>query len=153
MLVANLANKKWCQKSEKLLKSRQMGTHLRELSEGYSMNTWQGLNGFQNFLCSWALDKSNLSIGRVNLPNAEATFIQRTFVAKIFENDLNPVMLVFIGYLSLSNSQMSTHVPGFQPFFRVFGIILYWPRDKWVMWCIMGKSIQNDAKHLKMIEI
>ena len=35
--------------------------------------------------------------------------------AKIFENHLNPVMLVFIGKPSLS-----THVPGFQSFFSVF---------------------------------
>ena len=39
----------------------------------------------------------------VNPSNAGATFIQSTHtVAKIFDNHLNPVMLVFIGKLSLS---------------------------------------------------
>ena len=40
--------------------------------------------------------------------------------AKIFENHLNPVMLVSIGWLSLQYSKMSTHVPGFQLYFRFF---------------------------------
>ena len=35
----------------------------------------------------------------LNFSNAGATFVQG---AKIFENHLNPVMLVFIGWLSLS---------------------------------------------------
>ena len=35
--------------------------------------------------------------------------------AKIFESYLNPVLLVFMGKLSLS-TQMSTHMPGFQSF-------------------------------------
>ena len=35
--------------------------------------------------------------------------------AKIFEKHLNPILFVFIGKLSLS-----THVPGFQSFFRFF---------------------------------
>ena len=30
--------------------------------------TWQGLNGFQRFLCSCALDESSVSIGRVSNP-------------------------------------------------------------------------------------
>ena len=35
---------------------------------------------------------------------------------------------VGIHWIALSNfSQMSTHVPGFQLFFQVFCIILYWP--------------------------
>ena len=38
--VANLANTKWCKKAEKLItETLQMGTHLRVLSESYSMNT------------------------------------------------------------------------------------------------------------------
>ena len=36
--------------------------------------------------------------------------------ATIFENYLNPVMLVFIGKLSHDYSQMGTNVPGFQSF-------------------------------------
>ena len=38
-LVANLANTKWCKKPVKWLKPWHMGTHLRELSEGYPINT------------------------------------------------------------------------------------------------------------------
>ena len=50
----------------------------------------------------------------INPSNAGAAFVQN-------ENHLNPVMLVFIGKLSLSEYlQMSTHLPGFQSFFRVF---------------------------------
>ena len=37
-----------------------------------------------------------------NPSNAKATFIQSTRMQKIFEIHLNPVMLVFIGKLSLS---------------------------------------------------
>ena len=36
-LVANLANTKWCQKSEKWLKPWHIGTHLRVLSENYPL--------------------------------------------------------------------------------------------------------------------
>ena len=38
--------------------------------------TWQGFDGFQKYLQRCALDKSSLSIGRVNPFNATATFIQ-----------------------------------------------------------------------------
>ena len=42
-----------------------MGTHLRVLNESYPMNTnMQGLDGFQTFLCSCALDESSLTIGK-----------------------------------------------------------------------------------------
>ena len=45
------------------------GTHLRVLSESYPMNT--NMTGFRCFfkktLCSCALDKSSLSIGRVKI--------------------------------------------------------------------------------------
>ena len=39
---------------------------------------------------------------RLNPSNAKATFIQSTMTQKKIENHLNPVMLVFIGKLSLS---------------------------------------------------
>ena len=44
LLVANLANRKWCKKPYKWLKPWQMGTHLRVLSESYLMNT--NMTGF-----------------------------------------------------------------------------------------------------------
>ena len=51
LLVANLANTKVCKKPEKLLKPWQMGTHLRELSKSYSMNTNKtGLHRFPRIL-------------------------------------------------------------------------------------------------------
>ena len=37
LVVANLANTKWCKKPEKRLKPWQMGTHLRVLSESHIM--------------------------------------------------------------------------------------------------------------------
>ena len=48
MLVASLANTKWCNKPEKWLKPWQMGTHLRVLSESFPMNT--NMTGFRWFL-------------------------------------------------------------------------------------------------------
>ena len=51
--------------------------------------------------------------------NAETTFVLRTRM-QILENILNPVMLVFIFIALTEYSQMSTDVPGFQSFFRVF---------------------------------
>ena len=38
----------------------------------------------------------------LNRSNAEVPFVKKHMDAKIFENLLNPVMLVFIGKLSLS---------------------------------------------------
>ena len=67
LLLAYLANTKWCKKPEKLLKPWQMGTHLKALNESYPMNTnMTGFWWFSHFLRSCALDKSSLSIGRVN---------------------------------------------------------------------------------------
>ena len=63
---------------------------------------------FQKSLCPCALDESGLSNG-----------------AKLFENHLNPVMLVFSRSTLTEYSQMSTHLPGFRSFFRFFCIILY----------------------------
>ena len=58
-----------------------MGTHLKELSESYPMNTnMTGLDGFQKSLCPCALDKSSLSIGRVNYGDS---FLTRAFSKNI----------------------------------------------------------------------
>ena len=45
--VANLANTKWCKKPEKWMEPCWIGTHLRVLSESYSMNT--NMTGFRRF--------------------------------------------------------------------------------------------------------
>ena len=47
LLVANLANTKWCKKTWKCLKPLQMGTHLKVLSESFPMNT--NMTGFRWF--------------------------------------------------------------------------------------------------------
>ena len=47
LLVANLANAKWCKNPEKWLKHCHMGTHLRVLSESYLMST--NMTGFGCF--------------------------------------------------------------------------------------------------------
>ena len=46
---------------------------------------------------------------------------------KIFENHLNPVMLVLIGQLSLSTLRRIPMCQGFSIHFWVFCIIMYWP--------------------------
>ena len=55
LLVTNLANTKWCKKSEKWLKPWHMGTHLRVLSISYPMDT--NMTGFRwfskNFASLW----------------------------------------------------------------------------------------------------
>ena len=67
LLVADLANTKWCKKPETWLKPWHMGTHLRVLNESYPMNT--NMTGFRWFsqksLSLCALDENSLSIGRV----------------------------------------------------------------------------------------
>ena len=66
LVVADLANTKWCQNSEKWSKSRHMGTHLRVLSKSYPMNSnMAGFRWFSKILHSCALDESSLSYGRV----------------------------------------------------------------------------------------
>ena len=45
LVVANLANTKWCKKTRKWLKPWHMGTHLRVLSKSYPMNT--NMSGFK----------------------------------------------------------------------------------------------------------
>ena len=60
--VTNLTNTKLMQKPEKRMKPWQMGTHLRVLSECYTMNT----NMAGIFASLFFLDESSLSIGRVD---------------------------------------------------------------------------------------
>ena len=69
LLVANLANTKWCKTLERWLKPWHMGTHLRALTAGAIqwIPTWHGFDGFQKSLHPCALDESSLSIGRVKL--------------------------------------------------------------------------------------
>ena len=52
LLVANLANTKWCKKTWKWTKPWQMGTHLRVLSESFQMNT--NKTGFRWFSKNFA---------------------------------------------------------------------------------------------------
>ena len=47
LVVANLANTKWCKNPEKRLKFWLMGNHLRVLSESFLMNT--NITGFRWF--------------------------------------------------------------------------------------------------------
>ena len=47
LLVSNLANTKWCKKSEKWLKPWGMDTHLRVLSKIYPIST--NMTGFRGF--------------------------------------------------------------------------------------------------------
>ena len=48
--------------------------------------------------------------------NPDATFVRKHKEAKIFENHLNPVMLVFIGKLSLSTLRWVPICQGFSHF-------------------------------------
>ena len=54
-----------------MTETRHMGTHLRELSESYLMNTnMKGLDGFQKSFCTCSLVESSLSIERVKVKQA-----------------------------------------------------------------------------------
>ena len=66
LLVAILANTKWCKNLETWMKTCHICTHLRVLARAfYRIPTWQGLDGFQKSSWSCALDLNSLSIGRV----------------------------------------------------------------------------------------
>ena len=65
----------------------------------------------------------------INPSNAEATSIQST--GFLLENHLNPVELIFMEKLSLSYSQMSTHMLGFQSYFRLFASFFYGQISYW----------------------
>ena len=62
-----------------------------------------------------ALEGLNTFMRPLNPSNAEVTFVQCSKKAENYENQLNPVMLVFIEKLLLS-TQMSTHMPVLQSF-------------------------------------
>ena len=67
LLVAYLANTKWCRRPEKLLKPWHMGTHPRVPSESSPINT--NMTGFRWFLKIYVFlcfGQSSLSIGRVD---------------------------------------------------------------------------------------
>ena len=114
--MANFANTKSCKKQKN--NRNQMGTYLQVLSESYPMNTnMTGFGCFSKSLYPCASYESSL---RINPFHAEATYVQREKNVKTFENHLNPVFLVFIGKLSLSNDLMSTHVSWFKSFFSFF---------------------------------
>ena len=66
LLVANIANTKWCKKPANWLKPWHVGTHLRVLSETYLMNTNRVKLIIKN-RCIPVLWQSSLSIRRVNL--------------------------------------------------------------------------------------
>ena len=69
LLVANLANTKWCKNNWKITETLPHQVLIWEYSTRAVqwIPTWQGLDGFQNSLRACALDKSSLSIGRVKL--------------------------------------------------------------------------------------
>ena len=127
VLMANLANTKWCKKLKEWLKPKHMGIHRRVPSESYLKwkTQWQGLYVFHKSLRFCVLEESSLGIGKgkeggwhfpssFNFLHFVAIVIWLTLTicwgyfhpkyknAKIFENHRNAVMLVFIGKLSLS---------------------------------------------------
>ena len=65
LLISNLVNMKWWQKSEKSLKPWKMGNHLIVLSESFQMNAHRTKMIFLIFLLFCAFDESNLSSRRV----------------------------------------------------------------------------------------
>ena len=65
LLDSNLADSKLCKNLIKLLKPWHMGTHLRVLPKGFPTNTNMIRFRFLTIIISCALDKSSLSIGRV----------------------------------------------------------------------------------------
>ena len=65
--MANLVKTKWCEKSWKWQKPRQMGTYLIALSESFLMNTnMTGFRWFSEIFAFLYLHESSLSIVRVN---------------------------------------------------------------------------------------
>ena len=66
LLVASLANRKWCENPEKWLKPWPWVLIWEYLVRAIQwIPTWQGLDGFQKYLCPCSSDESILSIGRV----------------------------------------------------------------------------------------
>ena len=136
LLVANLANRKWYNKSEKWLKLWHMGTYLRVLSESFPMNT--NMTGFKWLTKkSCALDEDCLSIGRVNQLTPSNFELPRQLLEALGFNPSNAARLLsskpqgckdlwkpskpcHVGIhwrAPTEYSQMSTNVPRFQSFF------------------------------------
>ena len=83
LLLANLANTKWCKNPKKWLKPWHMGTHLRVFSESYQINT--NMTGFRWFSKYCALEESSLHIGGVKILLANKHF------AKLFILRFKPI--------------------------------------------------------------
>ena len=83
----------------------------------------------------------------INPSNAEATCIQKHKDANIFENHLNPVMLVFIGVL-LSTLRLVPRCARVLVIFKMFCIILCWPTSNLCCWWLRSPK-QNSEKILK----
>ena len=113
---------KMVQKSTlKWLKSWHMCTHLRVLSERYPMNT--NMTGFRWF----STTKVVSTLEGLNLPMLRL-LSSKALERKDFWNISKPCH-VGIHWISLAeNSQMSTHMSGFQLFFSVYF---------WLLWALM----------------
>ena len=134
LLVANLANTKWC---KNLRNDWNPGIWEYSSRAIQWIPTWHGLDGFQRFLHPCALDESSLSIGRVNPSTAQGYFSPKLNDANIFENHLNPVMLVFIRKLSLSTFKW---VPIYQGFGHFSGFLHHFVLVKLVASSIRVKN-------------
>ena len=99
------------QKALKWLKPWYMGTHLRVLTRVMQfIPTWQCLDGFHKSLRPFSLNERRLSIGRVNLSNAEATFVQS---ARTLWIPFKPCHFGIQWKALAEYSQMSAYVIGF----------------------------------------
>ena len=83
------------------------------------VDAFRSIVWFLNPQNNQALDAAGVNLVKILLilPMLRLLFAFKN--AKIFENHLNPVMLVFIGNFSPS-TQMSTHMTDFQSFFSIF---------------------------------
>ena len=87
LLVANLANTKWCKKPVKWPKPWQMGTHMKVLGESFPMNTnIMGFNGFRKYLRPCNLDERSLSIRRVKPQNGKGEKKQKRDCCLFWDN-------------------------------------------------------------------
>ena len=93
LLVANLANTKWCRKPKKWLKPWHMGTHLRVLGER------QGLDGFQKYLRPCALDEISYIASAL-----EGLKVVRPCLRSCCKTGLGPILHEYSGGLEGSRS-------------------------------------------------
>ena len=102
----------------------QWRVRLARLIVALVIRTWLHLSFYRRELQekSWQSGKWNLTIPMLRLLSSNAHLGHKDFwkPSKPYH--------VGIHWMALAeHSQMSTHVPGFQPFFSFFCIILYWP--------------------------